>query len=199
MPQQTITHKRIKRKEQIQLVAQNMFREKGYKATSMRDIANAIGIEAASLYNHIKSKEQILQEICFDIAQQFFKAIENAKQADFTPEEQLRFAIKQHIFVITKNLDAAAVFLHEWRFLSEPHLSRFKAMRHDYEKEFRLIIQQGKKEGTFQDVDDKFYALTLFSALNWTYDWYKPDGKLSPNQIADQLSNFLLEGIVKRK
>ncbi len=189
--------KKLTRKEQIKKVAQNMFRERGYSATSMRDLANAVGIEAASLYNHIKSKEDILRQICFGIADDFFHAIEQVEQSNLPAEEKLKQAISQHVKVITNNLDASAVFLHEWRFLSEPYLSDFKKLRDSYEQSFKKIIIQGKEEGIFKAVDEKFYCLTLFSALNWIYDWYKPTGLLSPQQIAEQLSNLLLEGIKK--
>jgi len=188
--------KKSNRKEQIKKVAQNMFRERGYSATSMRDLANAVGIEAASLYNHIKSKEDILQQICFEIADEFFNAINAVKELDVSAEDKLKQAILEHVKVITNHLDASAVFLHEWRFLSEPSLSEFKKLRDNYEQEFQKIILQGKVEGRFKAVDEKFYCLTLFSALNWIYDWYKPNGKLSPEEIAEQLSHLLLDGII---
>lgn len=186
---------RISRKEQIKQVAQNMFKERGYTGTSMRDLANVIGIEAASLYNHIKSKEEILQDICFDIAQQFNLSIVRVKQLTGTPDEKLTRAIHGHILVITNNLDASAVFLHEWRFLSEPHYTKFKNLRNRYDYEFRAIVQEGVDCGLFKPVDVMLFCWTFFSSVSWIYDWYKPDGKLSPEEIASELSHLFLEGI----
>ena len=118
-----------KRKEQIHHTARNLFREKGYVATSMRHIASELGIEAASLYSHIKSKEEILQQICFDMAQQFFAVTDELQKANIPAKELLKRAVEEHIRIITANMDASVVFLHEWRHLSEPYLSDFKLMR----------------------------------------------------------------------
>lgn len=174
-----------------------MFRERGYAATSMRDLATAVGIEAASLYNHIKSKEELLKEICFDCADEFFTAINSVKNTPFAADERLRFAIKEHIKVVTNNLDGSAVFLHEWRFLTEPYFSEFKAKRKYYRLQFQQLIEQGIEQGNFKAVDAKVYSLSILSALNWIYDWYKPEGELSPEALAAQFSYLILEGLKK--
>ncbi len=188
--------KKNTRKIQIRQVAQNLFRERGYMATSMRDLAGAVGVEPASLYNHFKSKAAILQTICFDLADQFFEAVDGLDKA-LPPDVQLAKAIEAHIWVIAKNLDASGVFLHEWRFLDEPHLTHFKKMRYEYETRFERILHEGVQQGIFKEIDMKFYMLTLFSSMNWIYDWYKPDGKLSVNDISQQLTDLLLNGIKK--
>src|SRR5262245_31187456 len=140
----------LSRKEHIYDVAKSLFREKGYSATSMRDLANAVGIEAASLYSHIKSKEEILQLICFSIAEEFLMVAEEIKKTSLPAEKQFARAIEAHINVITKNADAAAVFLHDWRHLSEPFLSDFKLMRKRYEDYFKKIISKGEEENVFR-------------------------------------------------
>ena len=188
--------KKNTRKIQIRQIAQNLFRERGYMATSMRDLASAVGVEPASLYNHFKSKSAILQAICFDLADQFFEAIDGLDK-ELSPETQLAKAIEFHIIVIVKNLDASGVFLHEWRFLEEPHLTAFKKMRYEYETRFERILMEGIEEGVFKKIDIKFYMLNLFSSMNWIYDWYKPEGKLSVNDISQQLTDLLLNGIKK--
>ena len=185
------------RQKEIMDIAQNMFREKGYMASSMRDIAKEAGMKAASLYNHFSSKDEILKTICFLIAGRFFAAIKrvNDRQQLLNPEQKLRLAIQEHILVIISNMDAAAVFLHEWRFLHPDNLQEFKRMRNNYEKEFENIILEGMVQGYFKSVDARFYCLTLFSALNWIYDWYKPQGHLSPQELSDRFSNLFLDGL----
>lgn len=185
------------RKEQIRQVAQNMFRARGYAATSMRELAEAVGIEAASLYNHIKSKEEILQHICFGMANDFFTALDKVKDEELPADIKLTKAIKEHIKVITSNLDAAGVFLTEWRFLSEPHLSNFKKMRNRYEREFQRIVLEGIRQGLFKPTDVKLYCLSLFSAMNWIYQWYQPNGELSPDELGEKFSIMLLDGLRK--
>src|SRR5580698_1797672 len=128
-------------RQNIRLTAQKLFRERGYAAIGMRELAKAVGIEAPSIYNHYKSKDDLLREICFDIAGQFFKAFEAAVDADEkSATKKLRAAIKGHISVIANNLEASSVFFHEWMFLEEPNLAQFKKQRHEYELKFRDII-----------------------------------------------------------
>ena len=90
----------IKRKEQIHSTARNLFREKGYAATSMRHLAAELGIEAASLYSHIKSKEEILQQICFELAEEFLSATEELQKKKLPAKELLREAVSAHIRII---------------------------------------------------------------------------------------------------
>jgi len=187
----------IKRKDQITKVAMNKFREKGYRAVSMRELANHVGIEAASFYNHFDSKESILKEICFRIANDFFTGVEKALKEEKRLDKMLEHAIRSHISVITSNLDASAVFFHDWRYLSEPYLSEFKEMRKQYENIYRKIIREGMTRKIFGKQDETFIMLMIFSSLNWVYEWYDPEGKFSPEQIAENLAKLILDGIRK--
>jgi len=183
------------RKEQIEEKATALFQERGYAATSMRDLAQVLGIEAASLYSHIKSKEEILQKICFRMAEEFFNAWEEVEEVNTSMAEKMAKAMTAHVKVITKDTGASAVFFNEWRHLSEPSLSRFLAMRDDYEGRFMAIIRDGVAAGEFSQVDEKFTMLTLLSSLNWTHNWYKPSGNLSPEEVGTRLANLLLNGL----
>src|ERR1700739_3259028 len=93
----------ISTKENIRLTAQKLFRERGYAAIGMRELAKEVGIEAPSIYNHYKSKDDILREICFDIAAQFFKAFESIDADEKSAAKKLRAAIKGHVSVIANN------------------------------------------------------------------------------------------------
>jgi len=185
------------RKQQIEEKATTLFQEKGYAATSMRDLANVLGIEAASLYSHIKSKEEILQKVCFRMADEFFAAWQAVEMENSSFAAKLEKAAIAHVRVITLNTSASAVFFNEWRHLSEPHLSEFLSMRDDYEGRFIDIIENGMESGEFKEVDSKFMMLTILSSLNWTHNWYKPGGTLSPQEIGHRLSNMILNGLNK--
>lgn len=185
------------RKETIKATAEKMFREKGYAATSMRDLAKEVGIEAPSLYNHYTSKEQLLKEICFGIAEQFFKAFDESFDADEKAAKKLKTAIKAHVGVIANNIEASSVFFQEWMFLTEPDLGKFKKMRFEYEQKFKDIIDKGIKKGDFKEINVKLAVFTIFSALNATYDLYKTNERLTQEEIAENISNLLLKGIRK--
>lgn len=185
------------RKQQIEEKATALFRERGYAATSMRDLAQVLGIEAASLYSHIKSKEEILQKICFRMADEFFEAWKDVALENSSYAAKMQKAAVAHVRVITRNTDASAVFFNEWRHLSEPFLGDFLAMREDYEGRFIQIIRDGIANNEFENVDEKFMMLTIISSLNWTHNWYKPQGSLTPEEIASRLSNLILNGLKK--
>jgi AcrR family transcriptional regulator len=185
----------ITTRQNIRLTAQKLFRERGYAAVGMRELAKEVGIEAPSIYNHYKSKDDLLREICFDIADQFFKAFEEVDVNEKSATKKMRAAIKGHISVIAKNIEASSVFFHEWMFLEEPNLAKFKKMRQEYELKFRDIIDKGIKKGDFKPMNIKLVTFTIFSALNATYDLYRSSEKLSQDEIAEDIANLLLKGL----
>ena len=186
----------LSRKSQIDHTATSLFRARGYAATSMRELANALGLEAGSLYSHIKSKEEILHRVCFGLANEFFENFDAATANAAVPfARQLRLAIEAHVRVLTRDSAASAVFLHEWRHLSEPARTEFLALRDRYEAGFRTLIARGLATGELHAPDASFAALTLLASLNWLPSWYRPDGKLSPDEIAHRLAEQLLSGL----
>ena len=95
------------RKKEILALSQSVLKEKGYAATSVRDIAKALDMEPASLYSHFKSKEDILKITCFEMADKFELAVKEVNDIYFNAEEKLRMAIKLHVEILTQNLDSA--------------------------------------------------------------------------------------------
>ena len=184
------------RKTQIDHTATALFRARGYAATSMRELATALGLEAGSLYSHIKSKEEILFRVCFGLADALFTGFAQATADAAMPvAKQLRRAIEAHVRVLTLDSAASAVFLHEWRHLSEPARTEFLALRNRYEAGFRALITSGLATGELHAPDAAFAALTLLASLNWLPAWYRPNGKLSPDEIAHRLAEQLLTGL----
>ena len=190
-----ITKTKVNRKQQIIEKATQLFQKQGYAATSMRDLAGYIGIEAASLYSHIKSKEEILQTICFQMANDFFKSLEKIELEKLSADEKLRKAVISHVEVLTKDSAASAVFFSEWRHLSESYLNDFLTMRNNYENKFVQILLDGHKEGIFKKMDAKFTVLALLSSINWMPSWYKPEGQLSPEEIAENVTDVFINGL----
>ncbi len=189
-----IVHPRS-RKDQVIDMAAVLFRQHGYSATSMRDLANALGIEAASLYSHIKSKEEILQHLCFGMAEKFRSKLEEVEKSQLNSSSKLRAGIVAHIHVMSNNLTASAVFMNEHRHLSEPYLRNFLLLRINYINRFKKIIQEGIDKGEFINVDTKLAVMTLFSSLNWMPHWYDPSGVIDPESLGNQLSDMLIDGM----
>ncbi|MCX6197740.1 MAG: TetR/AcrR family transcriptional regulator [Bacteroidetes bacterium] len=182
-------------KEKVKQTAQKLFRERGYAAVGMRELAKEVGIQAPSLYNHYKSKDDLLREICFDMAKQFFAAFDKAVTTEEKSQRKLKAVIKAHINVIATNLEASEVFFNEWMFLEQPHLGLFKKQRFEYEMKFREIIDKGIKKGDFKKMNSKLIAFAIFSALNATYELYRSNEKLSQEEIAEDISDLLLKGL----
>ncbi len=189
------------RKEQVIRVAAELFREKGYVASSMRDLAQKLGIEAASLYSHIKSKEEILHILCFDMAADFMASLEEVeKQQDLPASEKLRKGIIGHIQVMALDLTASAVFMNEHRHLSQPSLRDFLLMRIRYINRFKGMIEEGVATGEFKkSIDKKLAVMTLFSSLNWMPMWYDPKAAIEPVELGFQLADMLINGLKQNK
>jgi len=187
----------LSRKEQVIRKAAELFKDKGYAAASMRDLAQLLGIEAASLYSHIKSKEEILRSLCFDMAAEFRKSLEEVeKQGGLTASEKLRKGIIGHIQVMAKDLTASAVFMNEHRHLSQPYLRDFLLLRINYINRFKSIIEEGMRTSEFKDsIDKKLAVMTLFSSLNWMPMWYDPDSAIDSSQLGYQLADMLVNGL----
>ena len=185
----------LNRKDQITQTAQNLFAEKGYAATSMRDLAKAVGIEAASLYSHVGSKEELLRDICFGIANEFFGATDFDETTN--PLHRLELMIAGHVQVIIDHLDASGVFYKEWRHLGEPYLTEFKVMRDRYEAQFRGIIEYGIELGYFKSGNPKLMTKLVLGTLNSIHEWYRPDGATDPEKLSRDMSRYILQGIVK--
>lgn len=185
------------RKSQILLVSEALFNQKGYMATSVRDLADALGMEAASLYSHYKSKDEILWTIANRCADEFFEAITPIAASGLHTQKKLTDMIVAHVGVITRNIDASAVFFREWRHLAEPRRVGYADRRNAYEGIFRAVVRKGIEENLFKNYDEGFSTRTIMSAVNWTHTWYRPDGELSSEEIGEHLAGILLNGLVR--
>ncbi|EKP95008.1 TetR/AcrR family transcriptional regulator [Thermaerobacter subterraneus] len=183
------------RREEILTVAGELFRQKGYHATSMQDIAERLQLQRGSLYAHIESKEELLFEIVDRAADRFLAGIEQAWREGTTARDRLRRALAAHMAVIAEHRDTASVFFHEWRFLRADLRSRIQAKRDRYEARWRELIADGVARGEFRAVDPRFAALLALSAVNWAYQWYSPDGPLAPDDVAATFAELILKGL----
>src|SRR5215217_6716681 len=180
----------LDRKEQIYSTARSLFSERGYPATTVRDIAREMNIQAGSLYSHIESKEDVLWEIVNRAAEQFLAAAEPIAHSDRSPSEKLRDLVRAHVGVVAANLAEATIFLHDWKFLGEERRNSVAERRRRYEALYREVVEQGIAQGVFAHADPKMASLLVLSAVNWLPQWYNPSGSLSPGEIADRFSDL---------
>lgn len=186
------------RKEQINRVAARLFRAQGFHGTSVRDIAEGVGIQGGSLYAHVDSKDDMLWDIVNASANRFFSALGPIVESDGEIVRKIREAIIAHVGVITDDLDAAAVYTTEWRHLTGDRREAFARRRDEYETLFRTLVDQGIREGFLAAVDEACGTLFVLSALNYVYIWYRPEGRLSPADVAVMMANFIFDGLRRR-
>jgi len=191
---------KIDRKRQLRQEAAFKFSARGYHATSMRELADAVGIEPASIYSHFRSKDDLLWEIAIDCANDFHQTLSPIYlQQDINLRDKLQAMIVAHVEVVLRNRTAASVFSTEWQHLEEPRRTEYARLRERYEMFFRQTILDGVRQNLLLPVDERFATLTVLSALNWTHAWYKPDGELSPRQIGDKLASIMLDGLARSR
>ncbi|GHG25342.1 TetR family transcriptional regulator [Deinococcus indicus] len=184
------------RREQILDSASRLFSERGYHATSMRDLAGDLGMQGGSLYAHISSKEELLIEIVNQASRQFDEALFTLRAEAMPADQKLREAMYRHIRVVADNMDSATVFFHEWKHLSPEAYARVTGWRDTIDAFYRELITQGVQEGTLRaDLDIKMTAYLVLSAVNWAYTWYRPGGSLAPRDVAEQFADMLLGGL----
>jgi AcrR family transcriptional regulator len=187
----------LTRRQAIEEVASDLFRERGYAATSIRDIARALSVQGASLYAHVTSKEDVLWAIVDRAASRFEAAADHAELAAEArrpgdPAEALAALVRAHVEVLTGDVDESSVFVHEWRALDPEHRAVILARRDAYETRFRRRIADGIAVGAFGLTDPALASSALLSALNGVATWYDPAGRLPADRIADHLVDLSL-------
>ena len=189
----------LSRRLQIEDAASALFRERGYAATSVRDIAQALDMQGGSLYAHVSSKEDVLWSIVSRAADRFHTAVAALADANLPAPAKLREMIRAHVRVVTGQQKDAAVFLHEWRLLSQERRDLVGLRRDQYEALFRRVIGDGIAAETFNPVDPRMAAMALLSALNGVATWYSGDGPLSAEDVADQYAELFLKGLTDQQ
>ncbi len=189
--------KQINRKEEIIATATRLFYEKGYTAVSMRDIATAMNIKAASLYNHIKSKQEILSEIILKVAEEFTTGMENVVGETSSAIKKMEKVIELHIDITVNHSEALAALNNDWMHLEEEEdLKAFVKMREDYEENFRIIIKQGMNAGEIKPYHPEVILFSILSTLRTLYLWYQKRGKVDVNILKKDMVSVLIKGII---
>jgi TetR/AcrR family transcriptional regulator, cholesterol catabolism regulator len=184
------------RSEEVYAAALRLFREKGYHATSMQDIAAAVGLYKGSLYYYIGGKDELLARV-FERGMGALLADVERIAADKAagPSAQLRLIVEAHVQAVANNLDALTVFLHEWRALAGESLATVRAQRERYTSLVSEILARGVRSGEFHVQDVSIATLGVLGMCNWLCQWYSPGGRLSPAEIGRHFADLVLDGL----
>ena len=193
---QSIMIKPSDRKTEIIARAATLFKEKGYSAVTVRDIAQAVDIKAASLYNHIQSKQEILVLIVIEIAEEFTNTMETIVNSQETAIQKIERVIQLHIDITLRNADALACLNNDWMHLANEPLLYFIKMREEYEENFRTIIKKGIADGEIKNVNIEVIIFSTLSTLRTLYLWFGKKKNLHPEVLKSNMIEVLLKGMV---
>ena len=184
------------RKSTIIAIAARLFKEKGYSAVTMRDIANALDIKAASLYNHIKSKQEILVLIIIEIAEEFTNKMIEIDSSDETSIQKLTKIIELHIDITIRNPNELAALNNDWMHLTNQELLYFIKMREDYEQNFRKIVKIGIINNEIKNINPEVIIFSMLSTLRTLYSWYGKKRDINEKVLKTNMISVLLNGII---
>ncbi len=182
------------RKQEIIITAAKLFKQKGYSAVTMRDLAKAMGIKAASLYNHINSKQEILTDIIISLAEEFTEGMSHIKSSNANNLDKLRAIVNLHVYISARNTFGMASLNNDWMHL-EDKLDYYFELRHNYENDFRNIINQGIKAEEITNTNIDIMLFSMLSTLRSLYIWLPKKEDLNIEELTDKLSKILINGI----
>jgi TetR/AcrR family transcriptional regulator, cholesterol catabolism regulator len=184
------------RKDEIIKTSAILFKEKGYSAVTMRDIAKAMGIKAASLYNHISSKQEILSNIIISLAEEFTKGMKQIQNSKSSSIDKINKIVQLHVNITSNNVFGMASLNNDWMHLKD-NLNYYLKLRLAYEDNFRQIIEYGIKNKELKSENSEVMLFSILSTLRSLYIWIPDKEDLNPTTLATNLSHVLLKGIIK--
>lgn len=192
-----VARRKASKKEFILKKAANMFREKGFAATSMRDLAETVGIEAASLYNHIRSKNEMLETICFDVANRYNLHMDELELNEKKSADKIETLLRFHIRQMIEHYEEVVVCDREWKHLDEPYLSNFHNQRRSYRKRFAAIIEEGIQKSEIKKIDAPTAVLIMLHAVNGIESWHRSREKINAQELEDNMVMIMTDGLRK--
>jgi AcrR family transcriptional regulator len=187
------------RAAEVYRTAAQIILARGYDATSVSDIADALGITKAGLYHYIKGKTELL----FEIMKYGFEELEReviapARGID-DPEARLRFIIGAHAGLVLRGDGAVTIMVDEGRALTSAQNRTITRLKRQYVDTLRGTLDELQGEGKLKNIDTTVAAFSIAGAINWLSRWYKPEGKLSAEEIAANVAEMVFHGVVKRR
>ena len=176
------------RETAIRAAALRLFRQKGYHAASMQDIADAVGLYKGSLYYYVASKEELLVQLFEGRAEQVLGEIGLAASGSGSARERLRAMVRTYVIGVLRNLDSVHVYLREEQSLPPPALRQVHRQQDAMRDHFEGVIAEGMRGGDFGRGDPKLATLALLGMCTWVHRWFRPRGRLGEATIADDLA-----------
>lgn len=185
-------------RENILEAAALIFQQKGYHATSMQDIADAVDLKKGSLYHYVDSKQDILFALLNEALELILERLEYVAEQNIPPEQKIRLATRAYFSFLAENPSLSSVLLLEYRSLEEDYKKLHIPRRDQVDQIWQKCIAEGTAEGDFNVLEPGLVSKALLGVLNWTITWYREDGPLSAEEIVDQFTELFLVGLLAR-
>jgi AcrR family transcriptional regulator len=184
-------------REDILEAAAQVFREKGFHGASMQDIAAAVNLQKASLYHHVSSKQEILLALLDRALELLLERISAVSIQKIPADKKLQEMTRSYLHLLSQNTDLSAVLLFEHRSLERKQHARHVPNRDKFEALWRDVLTEGVAAKIFNCDNPALSARAILGIMNWTITWYRPNGPLEIDEIADHYSNLLLNGLLR--
>jgi AcrR family transcriptional regulator len=184
------------RQRQLVVAATHIFRMKGYDATSLQDLADAIGIQKGSVYHYIRTKEDLLFLIIDNLHKQMLRLNVEWQTPDLDPLAQIRVFVQGHIMASLENLEPAEIYFRDFRALSAKHKKAINRSRDKYESQLRSLVASAADAGLLRPgVDPGFATRMIFGMMNWVFYWYRPNGPISVKELTAQVGEYAIASL----
>ncbi len=173
-----------------------LINKKGFKGTTLRDIAQNLNFEVANVYNYIDSKQSLLETYISIITKELFDSIDNVMASSYSPEVKLRIVIAKHVELAVNRTYEMALLESDWRNLQEPARGKFVDWRNEYLGKVESIIKDGVEVGQFRSGDMEIMAFAVLSTVRWLFRKVS-DGaaEINPIELEKQVVDFIFMGI----
>ncbi len=180
--------------EEIMAVSARLFREKGFLATTMDDIASELYITKPALYYYISTKHDLLYEICESAINRLMEGVEAIRDSQADPEQKLRELIKWHVKMFATDGDTLNVYLADEGELPVEKRDYIRGRSREYELIYRDLFEELISQGKFRDMDVPTVVRGISGMCNWLSNWYRPDGSMTTDDIAEVFLELIMKG-----
>lgn len=191
-----VREKRRRRRAEILHAALRAFRDRGYHATTLDDIARHVGVRKTALYHYFPDKQTILHECHREASAELARILREARSIE-TARDQLVHVIREHVRVMTETLEGSPLAFEVTAF-SPDRQQELMAARDAYERGVRRIIERGIRDREFRTMDAKVAVFAILGAINWIARWYRPEGALHAVELGKQYAEILVRGMARR-
>ena len=186
------------RRAQIIEIAARVFRQKGYHAASLEEVAKELNITRPAIYHYVESKEEILCEIYEQVMNTLSADLATVAKSNLPPDERLYQMISYQVAHVIDRQDRVAIFFQESAQLQEKYSLRLRNKRREFERLFEGVIKEGIEQGIFSEVNPTLATYAILGMCNWVYQWYNPNGRLSPQQVGETFARLMSQGYLVR-